>query len=87
MLRAVREAVGPEFCMGVRVSGEEFMEGGFSLAEMCRQIVSIASEVKIDFINTSHSAYHSSYSLATQIADMAFSAKDFDYIPAAIGIL
>lgn len=81
VLRAVREAVGPEFCMGVRVSGEEFIDDGLHLDEMCRQLVAIAKDVQIDFANTSHSAYHGSYSLATQMADMGMDTATFRHIP------
>ena len=84
VLRAVRDAVGPDVCLGVRVSGEEFIDGGLHLPEMCRQLVRVAGEVALDFVNTSHSAYHGSYSLATQIADMGMDSSLFRHIPGAI---
>jgi len=83
VLRAVRDAVGPDVCMGVRVSGEEFIEGGLHLDEMVRQMIAIAREVQVDFANTSHSAYHGSYSLATQMADMGMDTREFRHIPGA----
>ncbi len=83
VLRAVRDAVGPDVCMGVRVSGEEFIDGGLHLEEMVRQMIAIAREVRIDFANTSHSAYHGSYSLATQMADMGMDTREFRHIPGA----
>ena len=83
VLRAVRDAVGPDVCMGVRVSGEEFIDGGLHLDEMVRQMIAIAGEVQIDFANTSHSAYHGSYSLATQMADMGMDTSEFRHIPGA----
>ncbi|MBT6274824.1 MAG: NADH-dependent flavin oxidoreductase, partial [Chromatiales bacterium] len=85
VLRAVRDAVGPDVCMGVRISGEEFIDDGLHLDEMCRQMGRIAAQVQLDFVNTSHSAYHGSYSLATQMADMAFDPSMFRHIPKIIG--
>ena len=83
VLTAVRDAVGPDVCMGVRVSGEEYIEDGLHLDEMCRQMTRIAARVQLDFVNTSHSAYHGSYSLATQMADMAIDPAMFRVIPRA----
>ena len=41
----------------------------------------IAGAVKLDFVNVSHSAYHASYSLATQMADMNVDAAPFRELP------
>ena len=84
VLRAVREAVGPDYCLGIRVSGDEYAEGGLHLDEMRQVVTAMARDVKIDFVNVSHAAYHGSYSLATQIADMAFDVAPFRELPRAI---
>ncbi|MBM3522082.1 MAG: FAD-dependent oxidoreductase [Alphaproteobacteria bacterium] len=84
VVRAVREALGPAVCMGIRVSAEEYLEGGLSLAEMIRVVPMIAEAVTLDFVNVSHSAYHGSYSLATQMADMNVDATPFRALPTAI---
>lgn len=84
VLAAVREAVGPDFCLGIRVSGDEYVEGGLHIAEMVEVVDELARAVPIDFVNVSHSAYHASYSLATQMADMAFDAAPFRELPRAI---
>ena len=84
VVRAVRAAVGADFCMGIRISAEEYVEGGLALADMCDIAVRIAAAVKLDFVNVSHSAYHASYSLATQIADMNVDAAPFRELPRAI---
>jgi len=84
VLAAVRAAVGPDVCLGVRLSAEEFVEGGIDLPmaeEIARRMV---QAVPVDFIHVSHSAYHMSYSLATQMADMAMDTAPFRRLPGAI---
>ena len=83
-LRAVREAVGPGVAMGVRISADEFLDGGLGLADMQRIIVHLCDEVEIDFVNVSHSAYHASATISTQMADMAFPADRFHALPRGI---
>ncbi len=84
VLQAVREAMGPDYPVGIRISAEEFMNPGLSLADMQRMVPTIAATVPIDFVNVSHSAYHASFSLATQMADMHFPRAAFRSLPAGI---
>ena len=81
---AVREVAGPDRTMGVRISADEFLQGGLTLDDMCDVVVRLASEVQIDFVNISHSAYHGSYTISTQMADMAFQNEQFRYLTDAI---
>ena len=83
-IAAVREALGPDMPMGIRISAEEYLEGGLTLADMNAIVVAMADAVKLDFVNVSHSAYHASYSLATQMADMNVDAAPFRALPASI---
>ena len=76
--------MGPDYAVGIRISAEEFMNPGLSLADMQRIVPAIAAAVPIDFVNVSHSAYHASYSLATQMADMHFPRAAFRDLPAGI---
>ncbi|MDF2232374.1 FAD-dependent oxidoreductase [Albimonas sp. CAU 1670] len=84
VLRAVREAVGPDMCLGVRLSGEEWLPEGLHIEEAERAAVLLAQAARVDFFNVSHSAYHASYSLATQMADMAMDPAPFRTLPARI---
>jgi hypothetical protein len=77
VLRAVRAAVGPGVAMGIRFSGDEFVDGGLTLADSLSMLPKIFAAVPLDFVNVSHSAYHMSYSLATQFADMHFDPAPF----------
>ncbi len=84
VVEAVRSALGPHACIGIRVSGDEFVEGGLHLDEVCAALAQLACAVPLDFVNVSHSAYHASYSLATQMADMAFDPQMFRHLPGAV---
>ena len=77
VLKAVRAAVGPGVAMGIRFSGDEFVPGGLTLEGSLSMLPKIFSAVALDFVNVSHSAYHMSYSLATQFADMHFDVEPF----------
>src|SRR5207244_11716289 len=72
VLHAVREAMGADYPVGIRISAEEFMSPGLTLEDMQRIVPRIVAAVPVHFVNVSHSAYHASYSLATQMADMHF---------------
>ncbi len=81
---AVREVAGPERTMGIRISADEFLQGGLTLDDMCDVVVRLATAVQIDFVNISHSAYHGSYTISTQMADMAFQNEQFRYLTNSI---
>lgn len=84
VLAAVRAEIGPDVPMGIRVSAEEYLPDGLSLADMVRLVPLIVGQVEVDFVNVSHSAYHASYSLSTQMADMQFSSDQFRILPKGI---
>jgi len=83
-VRAVREAIGPCVPMGIRVSGDEFLDDGPTIEDMSRIVPRIAAAVPLDFVHVSHSAYHGSYSLSTQMADMSFPQGSFHHLPRQI---
>jgi 2,4-dienoyl-CoA reductase-like NADH-dependent reductase (Old Yellow Enzyme family) len=70
--------------VGIRISAEEFLEGGIDPAGAVAIIERLREEFPLDFINVSHSAYVGRYSLSTQMADMSFSTGHFRELPAAI---
>jgi len=83
-LRAVRAAVPEDLALGIRISAEEYLSGGLDVEDMAQFTVRIAREIKLDFVNVSHSAYHASYTLSTQMADMQFDKAQFRPLPLAI---
>lgn len=80
----LREALGPGVCLGVRISAEEYHVEGLTLEESCRIMALAAPQVQFDFVHVSHSAYHMSRSLGTQMADMGVEAAPFRELPGAI---
>ncbi|WP_257170405.1 FAD-dependent oxidoreductase [Bradyrhizobium sp. SRS-191] len=84
VLAALRAELGDTFCLGIRISGDEYVDGGLGIDEAERIVPMLARHARIDFVNVSHSAYVASYSLATQMADMAFDPSPFRTLPARI---
>src|ERR1051326_1264930 len=72
VLGAVREEVGSEYIMGIRISADEFLPGGLGLSDRARITRELVTREPVQFVNVSHSHYHGSFSLATQMADMSF---------------
>jgi 2,4-dienoyl-CoA reductase-like NADH-dependent reductase (Old Yellow Enzyme family) len=51
ILEAVRAAVGPEYVVGIRLSGDELVEGGFTLDDILELAPKFAEWGKLDFLN------------------------------------
>ena len=80
----LRALVGPEFCLGIRFSAEEYLPDGLTLDQaevIAREAV---RAVQLDFIHVTHSAYHMSRSLGTQMADMGVDKRMFRDLPGAV---
>ncbi len=86
VLRAVRDRLGPDRTLGIRISADEYLPGGLRLDDMTGIVRQLVDAVQVDFVNVSHSAYHGSYTVSTQMADMAFSIRDFQPLTRAIGL-
>lgn len=71
VLEAISQAA-PGMPTGYRVSANEFLPGGLEPVNVIEIVNELSMTVKPTYINVSHSAYHASWSLATQMADMAF---------------
>jgi mycofactocin system FadH/OYE family oxidoreductase 2 len=50
---AVREAIGPGMALGVRLCGDEFIEGGTTIHEAVEVAKMVQAHGKVDYINTS----------------------------------
>ncbi len=53
IVSAVREAIGPGRALGVRLCGDELIEGGTTIAEAVAVAELVEASGKVDFINTS----------------------------------
>lgn len=83
-LAAVRARLGPDRTLGIRISADEFMPGGLALDDMCGIVRDLVAETQVDFVNVSHSAYHGSYTVSTQMADMSFQRAQFQPLTRAV---
>lgn len=83
-LRAVRQRIGADRTLGIRISADEYLPGGLTLDDMTGIVRHLVDAVQVDFVNVSHSAYHGSYTVSTQMADMAFRLQDFQPLTNAI---
>ena len=53
IIDAVREAIGPDRALGVRICGDELIEGGSTLAEAVEVARMVEATGQVDYINTS----------------------------------
>ena len=77
VLKAVRAAVGPASRWASAGRAPSSSTAALRFADSLSMLPKIFAAVPLDFINVSHSAYHMSYSLATQFADMHFDPSPF----------
>lgn len=76
VLTRVGEAA-PSLPIGLRVSADEFLDGGLRPDDVIEIVDRLRAEFCLAYVHVSHSAYHASYSLSTQMADMSFSHAPF----------
>jgi mycofactocin system FadH/OYE family oxidoreductase 2 len=83
VLEAVRAAVSHRFAIGIKISAEEWIEGGVHLDEMKEVARRIAAAGLVDHIHVSTSTYHPE-SYPNQIPDMHLPMAPFVHHAAAI---
>ena len=76
VLEAV-QAAAPGLPVGLRVSADEFLEGGLTPDDVIAAVDALRAEFPLSYVHVSHSAYHGSWSLSTQMADMSFGHAPF----------
>lgn len=85
VLAALRAELGPDFTLGIRLGAAEFLPNGLQVEQAAEVAVMLATRTRVDFVNVSHSAYHGSRSLGTQMADMNFTdVEAFRVLPRRI---
>jgi 2,4-dienoyl-CoA reductase-like NADH-dependent reductase (Old Yellow Enzyme family)/thioredoxin reductase len=62
----------PGMAVGIRFSADEFLPKGLDPDQMLEIIAKLNEQFDLNFLHVSHSAYHGSFTIATQIADMSF---------------
>jgi 2,4-dienoyl-CoA reductase-like NADH-dependent reductase (Old Yellow Enzyme family)/thioredoxin reductase len=84
VLEAAREAVGADYVLGLRISGDELLEGGLSAAETLEVIRRFAATGMVDFVNVMHGSTVDYRSLAILQPNMSFSPAPFLYLASAV---
>ena len=80
-IEAVRGAVGDDFVVGMRISGDEFVEGGYTLDDMLIMAPMLAKTGKLDYLNVSAGTY---VSIVAAIDPMYYPLNAFVYLASAI---
>jgi hypothetical protein len=69
--------------VGIRVSAEEFLDGGLRLVDVLAVVARVKERFPVAFVHVTQSFYDGSPSLATQLPDMAWPAAPFRHLPKA----
>jgi 2,4-dienoyl-CoA reductase-like NADH-dependent reductase (Old Yellow Enzyme family)/thioredoxin reductase len=78
--RSIREAVGHDFAVGIRLSADEFTPGGLTLKETTKVAQWLEESGDLDFLNITHSNTDP-LSFAMQQADMSWPQAPFVHLP------
>lgn len=78
--RAVRQAVGKDFVVGMRLSADELIPGGLNLGEMVPVAQWMEASGDLDFLHISHSVEYAALSLSQQVADMSWPQGAFVHL-------
>jgi len=81
LINAVRDAVGEDFVVGIRINADEFVEGGFTLDDFLVMAPLLTKTGKLDFLNMSVGTY---VSTSTVIDPMYYPLSSFAYCAAAV---
>ncbi|MCU1437070.1 MAG: FAD-binding protein [Naasia sp.] len=58
VLRAVRERVGDDFTVGIRIVADEFLPGGLTTDDVAEIVGALRTEARIDFLDLAAGGYH-----------------------------
>jgi mycofactocin system FadH/OYE family oxidoreductase 2 len=58
VLQSIRKAVGEDYCVGVRLCVDEFVEGGLTIEDTQQVVVALEKSSMADYINTSLANFH-----------------------------
>jgi len=81
VIDAVRDEVGKDYAVGIRLIGDEFTEGGLGVEDAKQIAKAVEATGKIDYINQGHCNYSTFY---TMCPDMSFPLAPFTYIAAEL---
>ena len=80
VVEEVRRNVGDGFVVGMRISGDEFVSGGLTLADMQEIARRLAATGQIDYFNVSNSNYSDVKSMTAHIPSMYVAPAAYSYL-------
>lgn len=83
-LLAVRDRVGDNFIVGLRVPGDQFQQGGLTLGDMREIVPQILSTAQVDFLNVSYYKNSDYGPAANSIVPMYVPEGKFVYLATAL---
>ncbi len=81
VIEAVRSAVGKDFVVGIRVSADEFVPGGFTLDDFLEMATMLDRTGVLDYMSVSTGTYRT---IGTAIESMYYPLNSFVYCAAAV---
>lgn len=81
---AIREQVGDDFIVGLRMSGDEMVKNGLDQKECIKVATLFANSGLIDYISVYQGSGDTVPALASMLPDMSYSSGHFLYLPSAI---
>jgi mycofactocin system FadH/OYE family oxidoreductase 2 len=82
VIDSVRHSVGSDFPVGMRISGDEFIDGGLTLEDMVEIAPALAS--RLDFLDVSFANYSEYMGYALNMPPMYIPLGSFVYLASAI---
>jgi 2,4-dienoyl-CoA reductase-like NADH-dependent reductase (Old Yellow Enzyme family)/thioredoxin reductase len=84
VLTAIRERVGDRFILGIRIAGDELLEGGLDQSECLKVAAGFANSGLIDYLNIYQAHGDNFTGLVTLLPDMSFPLAPFLYLASAV---
>jgi 2,4-dienoyl-CoA reductase-like NADH-dependent reductase (Old Yellow Enzyme family) len=83
MLAKARAQVGDDFLLGIRITGDDLLEGGNSMAECLEILKRFGASGHLDFLNVVGGNVFTHAALAVNVPNMAFPPAQFLYLASA----
>ncbi|WP_159014509.1 NADH:flavin oxidoreductase [Acidisoma sp. S159] len=84
VMTAIRERVGSDFVVGMRIAGDDFQDGGIDQAEGLRIMAGFANSGLIDCISVYQAHGDTGAGLVGMMPDMSFPTAPFLHLPSAL---
>ncbi|MCI0428893.1 MAG: NADH:flavin oxidoreductase, partial [Nitrospiraceae bacterium] len=84
VLHEIRSVVGRHYCVGIRISGDELLDGGLGLEDQKEIAQRLAATGQLDFISVIGGCAENYFNLAASVPNMMFPSQPYIYLAAAI---